>query len=127
MKEKNIFSYFHTMEEAQKAANELKKRGFKTVEVDRVAPPLGGNPLDGDPEINGLLFHEANSLTTTTMGTPDDFSRNQTILAASHPDASGYTGGNGLEHPEDVSVIVICSEEKFEEATQLLKQHGARL
>lgn len=115
------------MEKAKQAANELKKRGFKTVAVDRVAPPLGGNPLDGDPEINGLLFHESNSLTTTTMGTPDDLSRSQTILAASHPDASGYAGGNGFEHPEDVSLIVICDEARFEEATEVLTQYGARL
>jgi hypothetical protein len=97
MSQRNIFGYFQTMERAQKAADELKAHGFKTVSIDRFSPMLGGNPYDGDEEITSIFQNQSNSLTTTALGSPpmDDDER---ILAATHPDASGLAGGTGFSH-----------------------------
>lgn len=128
MGEKNIFGYFQTMERAKEAAEELKKRGFETVSVDRFSPFLGGNPYDFDEEINGIFYHPGNSLTTTTLGSPETFTDDKRILAAAHEDASGMAdGGTGFVHPEDVCVTVITDAKRYEEAYQLLEQYGARL
>lgn len=126
MGQRSIFGYFQTMEQAQKAAEELKAQGFETVSVDRFSPMLGGNPYDGDEEIASIFQTPSNSLTTTALGSPpmDD---DQRILAAAHQDASGLSGGTGFSHPEDVCVTVITDQERYEEAFQLLEQYGAKV
>lgn len=126
MSQRNIFGYFQTMDQAQKAAEELKAHGFETISIDRFSPMLGGNPYDGDEEIASIFQNQSNSLTTTTLGAPpmDDDAR---ILAATHPDASGLAGSTGFSHPEDICVTVITNNDRYEEAFDLLEQYGARV
>lgn len=126
MGQRNIFAYFQTIDQAKKAAEQLKAQGFETVSVDRFSPMLGGNPFDGDEEITSILQNPRNSLTTTTLGSPP-MSNDEQILAATHTDASGLSGGTGFSHPEDVCVTVITDDDQYETAYQILEQYGARV
>lgn len=123
----NVFGYFQTMEQAQKAAAELKKQGFKT-DINRFGPLLGGHPFDGDPEIHSIFTHQTNSLTTTTLGSPDDIAHDddRRILAAAHIDASGFAGSTGFDHSEDVCVIVFAEEDTYDQAEKILQSFGAK-
>ncbi|SFJ64463.1 hypothetical protein [Thermoflavimicrobium dichotomicum] len=125
MKERNIFAFFHTMDKAEAAANELKKRGFATVQVDRFSPlPGGGKDTDLDAEIHGILRRQANSLTTSTLGLPP-VNNDLRVLATAHPDASGMADGSPFYHSEDICVTVITNEERYDEAYEILERYGA--
>lgn len=125
MGQRSVFGYFQELDQAKKAAEELKSKGYSMVSVDRILPVLGGKPEDRDEEIHGMLLHQGNSLTTTTLGSPplDDDKR---ILASSHVDASGLAGGNGFSHPEDVCVTVITDDQGYKQAYKILENYGAR-
>lgn len=125
MGQRSVFGYFQQIDQAQKAAEDLKSKGYKVVSVDRISPALGGKPDDFDEEIHGMLHHQGNSLTTTTLGSPP-LNDDERILAASHVDASGLSGGNGFSHPEDVCVTVITDEDGYKEAYEILERYGAR-
>jgi hypothetical protein len=126
MNQRNIFGYFQTMDQAQKAAEELKAQGFETISVDRFSPVLGGNPYDGGEEMRDIFQNQKNSLTTTTLGSPA-MNDDERILATAHPDASGLAGGTGFSHPEDVCVTVITDNDRYEEAYHLLERYGAKV
>ncbi|WP_124727252.1 SPOR domain-containing protein [Staphylospora marina] len=123
MKERFVFGYFQTPDAAQKAAEELKARGFEAY-VDRFDPMGGGRGYE-DHEVHNPFIDQKMSLSESTVGTPpanDD----KRILLSAHPDASGLAGGNGFEKQEDHSVTVFCQAEQMEEVRQILKRHGAR-
>src|SRR5690606_2601494 len=124
---RNIFAYFQTMEQAKKAEEALKKQGFSEVACDRVSPFLGGNPYDGDEEIHGILHRDSHSLTTNTLGSPNTLDDDERILAAAHPDASGFASSTGFTHAEDVCLTVLTDDEGYQQAASLLSQMGARL
>jgi hypothetical protein len=120
---RNIFGYFQTLDQAQKAADDLRNRGFETVSVDLISPMLGGKPYD--PQITGILQNQNQSLAEITLGS-NPLSDDQRILASANENASGMSGGTGFTHLEDVCVTVITEEERYEEANQLLEGYGAR-
>lgn len=126
MGKRNLLAYFQTMEQAQKAVDALQEQGLSEVDCERIAPMLGGNPYDEDEEITGVIERETNSLATMTLGSPilnDD----EGILAATHPDASGFAGGTGFDHPADVLVTVVTDDKQYEQTKMLLKQYGAEI
>lgn len=125
MGKRNVFGYFQTMEQAKKAAEALQAQGYEQVFVDRISPMLGGNPYDLDDEIHSLFRRPGSSLATTTLGSPS-LSDDQRILAATHVDAHGQSGGTGFQHPEDVCVTVITDENGYKAATALLEEYGAK-
>jgi hypothetical protein len=122
MKEKSIIAYFRTEKNAQKAVQELKERGFETVQMDRFSQFPGENVVDLDNPIS----ESPSSLASITMGAAIS-SRDAGVLAAAHPDASGLSGADGLDAPEDVIVTVVTDEAREEEARSLLERAGGRL
>ncbi len=122
MEEKGIIAYFQTEERAQRAVDELKKRGFATVQIDHFSQFPGENVVDLDNPIS----EPPSSLASVAMGAAIS-SRDAGVLAASHPDASGLSGADGLEAPEDVVVTVVTDKAREEEARTLLERAGGRL
>lgn len=125
MPEKSLFGYFRTIDAARQAAKELKANGFE-VYVDRFSPIGGGEPHDlQDEDVKDPFQEPSMSLTESTLGGPE-IRADTRILRATHPDASGISGGQALSSLEDVSVTVFFREEDREKAEQILKKHGAR-
>lgn len=122
MKEKGIIAYFRTEKGAQKAVRELKERGFETVRMDHFSQFPGENVADLDNPIS----ESPSSLAGMTMGAAIS-SRDAGVLVAAHPDASGMSGADDLDAPEDVIVTVVTEESREEEARSLLEQAGGRL
>jgi hypothetical protein len=124
MDERYVFGYFRTPEAARKAAEELKTRGFEAY-VDRFSPMGGGGDHDFDDDFQNPFTNQRMSLAESTLGSPKQ-NKDIDILAAAHPDASGFSGGNGFETPEDVCVTVFTPLGRLDEARKVLEQHGAR-
>lgn len=122
---RSVFGYFQTIKQAQRAVDQLKAAGFQ-VSIDRFAPAFGEKPDDLDNEIHGIFHHEGNSLTTTTLESPISFNEDQKILASAHVDASGLSGGNGFDHPEDICVTVLTDDENYQEAEKIMQENGAK-
>jgi hypothetical protein len=122
MEEKGIIAYFRTEERAEQAVQELKKRGFETVQMDHFSQFPGENVVD----LDNPLSEPPSSLASLTMGTAIN-SRDAGVLAAAHPDASGLSGADGLDAPEDVIVTVVTDEAREEEARSILEKAGGRL
>ncbi len=125
MPEKYLFGYFRTIDAARQAAEELKTNGFE-VYIDRFSPIGGGDPHDlRDDDLKNPFQKPPLSLTESTLGGPE-IREDTRILRATHPDASGISGGQALSSLEDVSVTVFFREEDREKAEQILKKHGVR-
>ncbi|SHE76826.1 hypothetical protein SAMN05444392_10361 [Seinonella peptonophila] len=123
MNERNIFAYFHELDEAERAAYELRNSGFKKVQVDRFsAAPGGGKDTDLDSEINGILRQQNESLTTTTLGIPNT-NPDLRVIAATHPDASGMSDGDGFHHPADICLTVLTTNDQYPKAEAILKKY----
>lgn len=123
MEERFLFGYFQTMERAKEAVKALQEQGYEA-SVDRVSPMMGGNPNDTVAYEDQILTGN-NSLSYISMGSPRGYTQDQRILAASHPDASGQSGGHEFVHTEDVSVTVFCVEDKLSEVQGILNSYGA--
>ncbi|WP_044640924.1 hypothetical protein [Risungbinella massiliensis] len=123
MEERFLFGYFQTMERAEEVVKALQEKGYEA-SLDRVSPMMGGNP-ESSVAYEDRIITGKNTLTYTSMGSPRGFTQDQRVMAASHPDASGQSGGHEFVHPEDVSVTVFCSEEKLSEVQAILNSYGA--
>lgn len=124
MAERAIFGYFQTIDAAKKAAEELKQLGFE-VDVSRFSPIGGGKNPDGDASFQNLFENPRVSLVETTLGGSDSNPDNR-VLLATHPDASGMSGGQAMSSLEDVCVVVFATPERSQEAESILKKNGAR-
>lgn len=125
MTEKTIFGYFKTIEAAQKAEQELKELGFET-DLARFSPMGGGDIYDHNDHTFFNPVQASNlSLTESTLGSPR-MSDDKRILLAAHPDASGLSGGQPMDSLEDVYLTVFALSDRYDEAWQILKKHGAK-
>lgn len=122
--ERSLLAYFPTTASAQKAVSELKKAGFETVSLDRVSRFGTVN----DPEIDSALAGQATSLaglTAFSAGTDNLANREERVLYAADPSASGYGDTNyGLAGGRSFLVTVVTGEEKADQAAEILRKHG---
>lgn len=121
MAEKSIIAYFRTEEAAERAVQELKKRGFDTVQLDH----FSHFPGDGGVDLDNPISEAPSSLAGLTTGGAIS-SRDAGVLAAAHPDVSGLSGTDDTA-PENVIVTVVTDETREEEARSLLERAGGRL
>lgn len=122
MGEVTILAYFHLEEDAKKAAQELKKRRFETVQLADFSPMPGENASDLDNPISEPMSALATEVLEAKIS-----GRDAGILAASRTDASGMADGAHRDKMENWLVTVVAPAERHQEAKQVLKQHGARV
>lgn len=122
--ERSLLAYFPSTASAQKAAAELKQAGFETVSVDRISR-FG---VVNEPQIDYAPAGLATSVSGLTMfssGTESPAGRNERVLYAADPAASGYGDpGYGLAGGRSFLVTVVAGEEKIDQAAEILRRHG---
>ena len=74
-------------------------------------------------DLDNPISESPSSLAGMTMGAAIS-SRDAGVLVAAHPDASGMSGADDLDAPEDVIVTVVTEESREEEARSLFGASG---
>ncbi|WP_139492478.1 hypothetical protein [Brevibacillus dissolubilis] len=123
MKERNILAGFHTMDEADKAAEQLKQAGIDTVQVDQV----GQYPGIGVEKVLNPITGEIPSLGNLTLSAEFPSGRDASILAAADPDASGLSDGRqGRLASNTTGILLTCvvAENRAAEAEQIISSNG---
>ncbi|WP_202079953.1 hypothetical protein [Caldalkalibacillus salinus] len=119
--EKAIIAGFRTMEQAEKAKQELSQLGVIDQRVDRMSlytvtefEKRPENPITGD--YPGL----ANATFDQEMG------RDQSVLANVQPSASGLSDGNPSDVGLDVVLSAVVSEKNFHRAQEIVRECGGQ-
>jgi hypothetical protein len=122
MKERNILAGFHGLDDAEKAAEQLRKAGFQTVQVD----PLQQYPGEGVVQVINPITGRIPSLGTLTLGADFPSGRDASVLAAADPSASGMADA---PYADDATVLLtaVVPEERGDEAVQIIRAHGGEV
>jgi len=121
MGQRNVIAFFRTERQAQQAVQQLKARGFDTVDLSRFSL----SPKEDASDLDNPIAEPPSSLSTLT-GAPVT-GRDPGILKAADIHSSGIADGSDEVGAEDLSVTVITDDSRFDEAEQLLEQMGGRL
>ncbi|RNB83411.1 hypothetical protein EDM56_22365 [Brevibacillus fluminis] len=122
MEERNILAGFFTEEDAEKAAKQLKQKGFETVQVDHI----GLFPGDGTDKIMNPISGEIPSLGSLTLA-GDFSSKDASILAAANPSASGMADGSHDGVGRTVLLTAVVPEERGDEAVAIIRACGGEV
>lgn len=121
MKERNILAGFHTEENANKAANALKKAGFETIQVEQ----LGKFPGEGPQVITNPISGEIPTLGHLTLGAAFfQAGRDASVMAAADPAASGMSDGGPDTIGPSFLLTAVVPENRGDEAVQLIRSFG---
>ncbi|KAB2952374.1 hypothetical protein F9B85_09475 [Heliorestis acidaminivorans] len=123
MAERSIIAYFKESDLAEDATKHLKQKGFETVRMDNFHH--FPEPQSAERYFNPLTGDERRSVTALSEGIEggDDTSP----LAAAMPTASGMSDNSTFITGENYIVTVVCDEQRFEEAQQLLASYGGNV
>lgn len=119
--ERSILSYFATSNKARQAVDELKAAGITEVQLDRVSRYGANNDADYNNPIN-----RANTVTGPTIFSKDNFLEDpaKRVLMGADPAASGYGCEDyGVAGGHAFMVVVVTSEDKLNQAVDIIKQH----
>lgn len=122
LKERNILAGFFTEDDANKAAEQLKKKGFSTVQVDHI----GLYPGDGVDQIMNPISGEIPSLGSLTLA-GDFSSKDASVLAAAAPSASGMADGAHEGVGRNIMLTAVVPEERGDEATKIIRACGGEI
>ena len=125
--ERSILSYFPSRTRAEAALEELKEMGIEDLQIDRVSR-FG---VDHNDEINNPIAGRAETgtgLTFFSAGT-NAFANNDTrVLMAADPTNNGYVSeGYGKVGGKAFMLGVVTSEEKVEQAVEIIKKHNGKV
>jgi hypothetical protein len=120
LKERNILAGFQTMDEANKAAEQLRNAGFDTVQVDTV----GQFPGDGLEKITNPIAGDFPSLAKLTAAGDFPSGRDASILAAASPNASGMADRDDDNLNSNVLLTAVVPEDRGDEATEMIRSCG---
>jgi hypothetical protein len=120
LKERNILAGFRTIDAANNAAEQLRKAGFDTVQVDTI----GQYPGDGVEKRMNPITGDIPGLGNLTLGADFPNARDSSVLAAADPAASGMSDGGQDTVGLSVLVTAVVPEERGDEATDMLRSHG---
>jgi hypothetical protein len=119
--ERAIIAGFRTMEDAEKAGQELKALGMLDMSIERVSLyPVTEYEKDPENPITG----DFPGLASATFDRNMD--RNSSILASVDPSASGMSDGNDQDVGIDVVLTVVISDQKFDQAEKIVRERGGR-
>jgi hypothetical protein len=120
MAEKNILAYFHSPEQAEGIASKLNALRAVAVQIDR----FSRYPGEGMNNMMNPLTGNITSLATLTQGA-DISSRDEGILIAADPSASGLSdGGDGGVTGRDILLTAVVDESVYEQALRVIEQGG---
>jgi hypothetical protein len=119
--ERAIIAGFRTMAAAEQAGKQLKDLGTIDMSIDRIGEHPATkyerrpeNPITGDyPGLAIATFDR-------------EMSRDSSILASVDPSASGMSDGNEADVGIDVTLTVVVSDKKFDQAEKIVRKHGGR-
>ena len=118
-KNRNILASFRTVDEAQKAGQELNALGIEEMQIDRVSLYPGYNL---NPYSNPITAHFG-SLTDLTLGS--GFSnKSAEILAAADVSAHGLSDGGDMDIDRNVLLTVVTNETLAEQAEQVIRKYN---
>ena len=121
--EKNILAFFKSPEEAQNAAKQLEALGTIDMSIDRFSKYPGA-------ELNSIsnpVTGEISSLASLSLNANID-SRDEGILLAAGPDASGISdGGQEMISGRDILLTVVVDENVHEQAMKICEQAGGMI
>lgn len=120
MKERNILAGFRTPDNAEAAAQALRKAGFQTVQVDMVSQ----YPGDGVEKRMNPISGKIPSLGSLTLGADFPSGRDSSILAAADPAASGMSDGGQDTLGASVLLTAVVPEDRGDEATGIIRSYG---
>lgn len=125
--ERSILAYFPSTNSAQRAMEELKSAGYETVQLDRVSR----YGVNNNAEINNPLAGRAETNTGLTLfsaGTDSAMDVNERILKVSDPSVSGYGCEDyGVAGGKAFLLTVVTSENKVQQAVEIMEKHGAQV
>ncbi|TCS80788.1 hypothetical protein [Tepidibacillus fermentans] len=118
-KTRNILASFRTVDEAQRAGQELKALGIKEMQIDRVSLYPGFNLNEFSNPITGRF----DSLADLTLGS--DFSnKSAEILAAADVNASGLSDGGEMDIDRNVLLTIVADENLADQAEQIIQKYN---
>lgn len=120
MTEKNILSYFHRPDDAQKAENELLALGAEATKINEVSK----YPGDGVERIMDPRKSHFSSLANLTLGSDTD-ERTEGILMSADVAASGMSAeGNGFQLDPNILLTAVVDESIHKEALKIVEKYG---
>jgi hypothetical protein len=120
LKERNILAGFRMLDDAEKAADQLKQAGFDTVSVDVIGQYPGG----GVQQVMNPTTGAFSSLGNLTLGANFPSGRDAGILAAADPAASGMSDGGQDSIGRSVLLTCVVPEERGDEAVRIIRSCG---
>lgn len=120
--ERSILAQFAARPDAEQAVQALKQAGFEDSQLDRVGK-FGYDPRV-DRKRPGITTNET-SLANAVLDPAllDDDSR---VLMAAFPESSGMSGPNTIDHMPYL-VTIVTSDERVQDAVDLILEHGGRV
>ena len=118
---RSILAGFDSAEAAQRAAGELRRMGFESVQVDRVSL-YPGEDLEGRQQ---PLSGRIQSLASLTLGVDVD-DPDQGAARAADPAASGLASGP-LAQQWPYLLTAVVPEEQADHAAEVVRRHGGHL
>ncbi len=113
--ERSILAYFPTAQQAQEAKEILNQQGFTEARIDRVSEYP-----------NTELYGNSSATLSTLILGAESYDGPSPLLAAD-PDASGMAGYSELPGSKSFLLTLVSTEDKINQAVQILKEHGARV
>lgn len=118
---RNILASFKTIEDAQKAAQQLQKDGYKELQVDQISMYPGFNLND----LTNPITSNFDSLTNLTLGSFTN--KDAEVLAAADVSASGMADGSDMEINQNVLLTVVTDELHAKQAEEIITLYNGRL
>ncbi|MEN6350556.1 MAG: hypothetical protein ABFD08_14320 [Syntrophomonas sp.] len=117
--EKSILAYFRSDTQANQALNILKEKGYDEAQLDWVSNYSNsrGNNTNGP---------SAATLSTLVFGN-SVYDGSPSPLLAADPDVSGMEDHQDFPASAAYLLTVVTSEDKVQEALQILREHGANV
>ncbi|HZG15697.1 MAG TPA: hypothetical protein VE710_11830 [Candidatus Bathyarchaeia archaeon] len=123
MKERNILAGFRSMDDANKAAQQLKQAGFQTVQVDNV----GQYPGEGIPAYMNPITGRIPSLGDLTQGADFPTGRDASVMAAADPAASGMADKGDDPVRPTILLTAVVPENRGDEAANIIRSCGGEV
>ncbi len=120
MTEKNILSYFHRPDDAQRAEKEILALGAEITRVDSTSK----YPGEGIDRLMNPVNSDFVSLANLTLGS-DTSERNQGILMSADVAASGMSAeGSGFKTEPNYLLTAVVNESIHKEALKIVEKYG---
>lgn len=113
----SILAYFESIDRAETVKDVLQSKGIETIQIDRISEV----PTEVRGEFNNPIANQGNSLAALTNTEGNNLGADVGVLLAASPASSGY-GGDPVGS-RNVLMTIVTSEDKIEDAVEVIKQN----